>query len=55
VATVSIGKSGAKNAAILAAQIIALSNPELAQKLEDYKVHMAAEVEQKAKKVADYR
>ncbi len=55
VATVSIGKSGAKNAAILAAQIIALSNPELARTLEDYKTNMAVEVEKKALKVADYR
>ncbi len=55
VATVSIGKSGAKNAAILAAQIIALSDPELAQTLEDDKTSMAVEVEKKALKVADYR
>jgi 5-(carboxyamino)imidazole ribonucleotide mutase len=33
VATVAIGKAGAKNAAYLAAQIIATGNPELAQKL----------------------
>lgn len=55
VATVSIGKSGAKNAAILAAQIIALSDAALAEQLEKYKVDMAAEVEKKALKVADYR
>ena len=33
VATVSIGKAGAKNAGILAAQILALGNSELAEKL----------------------
>lgn len=36
VATMSIGKSGAKNAAILAARILALSDPELAQRLADF-------------------
>ena len=35
VATVAIGKSGARNAAILAAQILALSNPQLRQRLEE--------------------
>lgn len=35
VATVAIGKSGARNAAILAAQILALSDPQLQQRLED--------------------
>ena len=33
VATVAIGSAGAKNAGFLAAQILALSNDELAQKL----------------------
>jgi len=33
VATVAIGKAGAKNAAFLAVQILALGNPSLAQKL----------------------
>ena len=35
VATVTIGSAGAKNAAILAAQIIALNNPEVAQRLQE--------------------
>ena len=35
VATTAIGKAGAKNAAYLATQIIALSHPELGQKLLD--------------------
>ena len=38
VATVAI--NGGQNAAILAAQILALSDEELAQKLKDYKVKM---------------
>ena len=37
VATVSIGKAGAKNAAILAVQILALSDKSLADKLVDFK------------------
>ena len=37
VATVAIGKAGAKNAAILAVQILALDNEELAKKLTDFK------------------
>ena len=37
VATVAIGKAGAKNAAILAVQILALSDKSLAQNLEDFK------------------
>ena len=49
VATMAIGKSGAKNAGILAVQILALTDDRLAAKLENYKQEMAAEVEQKAK------
>jgi phosphoribosylaminoimidazole carboxylase PurE protein len=37
VAAVAIGKAGAKNAAILAAQILALSDEKLARKLADFK------------------
>ena len=51
VATVAIGKPGAKNAGILAAQILALSDPGLAKLLDDFKINMAKEVEAKAKKI----
>jgi 5-(carboxyamino)imidazole ribonucleotide mutase len=37
VATMAIGKAGAKNAAILAVQILALSNKALAEKLAEFK------------------
>lgn len=37
VATMAIGKAGSANAAVLAAQILALENPELRQKLYDFK------------------
>ena len=38
VATVAIGKAGAKNAAYLAAQILSAANPDLAQQLRDERV-----------------
>ena len=40
VATMAIGKAGAKNAAIFAIQILALSNPELKLKLSNYRIEM---------------
>ena len=51
VATMAIGKSGARNAGILAAQIIAISDPDVAKKLTRFKQEMARQVEQKARKV----
>jgi phosphoribosylamine--glycine ligase len=51
VATVSIGKSGARNAGILAAQILALSDSKLASRLDAFKKELAEEVAQKAKKI----
>lgn len=50
VATVAI--DGGKNAAILAAKILATSNPELLQRLKDYSREMKEEVEAKAEKLA---
>ena len=54
VATVSIGKSGAKNAGVLAIQILALTDPTLAKKLEAYKKELAKQVDQKAKKLKNH-
>jgi phosphoribosylaminoimidazole carboxylase PurE protein len=51
VATVAIGKPGARNAAHLAAQIIATSDKNLARKLKNFRKKMAKEVEAKAAKV----
>lgn len=51
VATMAIGKSGARNAAIFAAQIIAVADTDLRDKLETYKQEMARQVEQKAGKI----
>ncbi len=53
VAAMGIGKSGAKNAAIFAAQILATADAGLARKLADYKVEMAAEVDRKAAALAE--
>lgn len=44
VATVAIGKAGAKNAAILAAQILALSDEQLAEKVAAFKKAQAENV-----------
>lgn len=43
VATVAIGDAGAKNAAILAAQIIALNNPTVADKLDTFRRNQTEE------------
>src|SRR5215211_6064472 len=51
VATVSIGKPGATNAGILAAQILAVGDPALAQKLTAYKTKLAEKVEQAASRL----
>lgn len=51
VATMGIGKPGAKNAAVLALQILALSDEELANKLVNFRKTMVLEVEEKARKV----
>jgi phosphoribosylaminoimidazole carboxylase PurE protein len=45
VATVSIGKAGAKNAALLAVAILALQDNELREKLRKYRADMAASIE----------
>jgi 5-(carboxyamino)imidazole ribonucleotide mutase len=47
VATMAIGKAGAKNAALLAVQILALADPALTGRLRAYKERLASEVEQK--------
>ena len=51
VATVAVGKSGAKNSAILAIQILATSNEELQQKLVNFKEDMKNEVLEKNAKL----
>lgn len=51
VATMAVGKGGAKNAAIFAAQILALKDSKVAAALRNFKKKMALEVEKKALKI----
>jgi len=53
VATVAIGKPGAANAGILAAQILAVGDAALAQRLVTHRAEMAREVEVRARKVQE--
>ena len=53
VACMGIGKSGASNAALMAIQILALKDPSLEEKLEDYRSQMAKNVEAASKKIQD--
>ena len=52
VATMAIGKAGAKNAAILAIQILSLKGPQLHKKLVLYKKQLATEISRKARQLA---
>ena len=51
VAAMAIGKAGAKNAAIFAAQILQFKNPSLSKALKTHKKKMALDVLEKAKKI----
>ena len=51
VAGMAIGKAGAKNAGVLAIQILALSDKNLHQKLLKFKKDQAREVERKSRKL----
>jgi phosphoribosylaminoimidazole carboxylase PurE protein len=53
VATMAIGRAGAANAGIFAAQIIARKDPKVAVKLIEFKKEMAAGVEDKDHKLQD--
>lgn len=53
VATVSIGKWGATNAGILAAQMLALADEALAKKMHAHKERLARGVEEKSKKLRE--
>jgi phosphoribosylaminoimidazole carboxylase PurE protein len=52
VATVALGKAGAKNAGILAAQILARKDARLAKKLLAHRKEMQKEVEEKAGRIS---
>ena len=51
VATVAIGKAGAKNSAILAIQMLAISNEDMANKFSTYRANLTNEVLEKNKKL----
>ena len=51
VATVSVGKAGAVNAAVLAAQILATGDAQLAETLAAYKQRLADKVERAAERM----
>jgi phosphoribosylcarboxyaminoimidazole (NCAIR) mutase len=53
VATVAIGKPGATNAGILAAQIIGLADEAVAKKLHAHKQKLARGVEDKSRKLKE--
>jgi len=48
VATMAIGAAGAKNAAILSAQILATADPEIEARIQAFKKKLAGQVAQKA-------
>jgi phosphoribosylamine--glycine ligase len=52
VATVSIGKAGATNAGVLAAQILAVADKSISERLERYKRKLADKVEVAAAKLS---
>ena len=53
VATVGIGSAGAKNAALLAVQILALQDSDLAKKLAYHKNKLAQDAQEKNQKLQD--
>ncbi|MFQ6069752.1 MAG: 5-(carboxyamino)imidazole ribonucleotide mutase [Candidatus Aminicenantales bacterium] len=55
VAAMSLGKTGAANAALLAAQIISLARPELAASLKEYRKEMVSRIENISKKIGRNR
>jgi phosphoribosylaminoimidazole carboxylase PurE protein len=52
VATMGVGKFGAANAGLLAVQMLALADAQLAQKLTEYKTTLEHKVAEKSQKVA---
>jgi len=52
VATMGIGKAGAKNAGVFALKMLALNDPELAKKVVKFRKNMVLEVEAKAKNIS---
>ncbi len=53
VATMALGKAGARNAALLAVGILALSDENLSKRLKEYRVKLSRGVEEKDRKVKE--
>ncbi len=53
VATMSIGKDGAKNAGILAAQILGIKYPDIQKRVTAYKEELCRQVEEKATRMEE--
>jgi len=53
VASMAIGKAGARNAGIFATQILALTDTQITQKLIDHRRQMAESIESKLQKLAE--
>jgi len=51
VASMAIGRAGARNAGIFAAQILAITNKKIAQSLMEFRQKMAEDVAERAKKL----
>lgn len=51
VATMAVGKAGAKNGALMAIRILALENKAIRQKLDTYIANMAEDIEEKQDKL----
>ncbi|MDP2690398.1 MAG: 5-(carboxyamino)imidazole ribonucleotide mutase [Deltaproteobacteria bacterium] len=51
VASMAIGKAGARNAGVFAAEVLSLSDDGLKKRLKDYRKEMARQVEKKAKSI----
>ena len=53
VATMAIGKAGARNAGLFAVQVLATTDATLAKRLEAYKAELVVGVEAKAKSLEE--
>jgi 5-(carboxyamino)imidazole ribonucleotide mutase len=51
----TVGVNGAQNAAILAVEMLALSDAALAQRLADYKAGLKAKIEKANRELADVK
>jgi len=54
VAAVGLGKSGAKNAGVLAAQMVSVGDPDLRERLREYRQAQADEVTEKDERLSEW-